>query len=175
MNTLFASAALAAVVAAAGTTVLAGDAVPSSSDKFSIFGQVQDWTIYSDATTGSCLAERTDSFGNAIQMGLTRDREHGYVGVFTTAETDIKSGQEVVIAVDGVLFVGTSTGILSGKLKDGYSGGYVVTNNPNFVTAIAEGRELVAFPERTGSFVVNLDGTKAAIAEIRKCNQTFAG
>lgn len=174
MKKLIASATLAALVTATGSNAIADDAIPSSSDKFTIYGQVQDWTIYSDATTSTCLAERTDSLGNAIQMGLTKDREYGYVGVFTQAETDIQRGQEITIAVDGKVFTGSSTGILSGKLKGGYSGGYVMTNNPNFVTSIAEGRELVAFPDRTGSFAVNLDGTKAAIAEIRACNKSIA-
>ena len=46
----------------------------------------------------------------------------------------------------------------------------MVTNNP-FVNAIANGKELVAFPEQTGVLVVNLTGTKKAIEQIEACNK----
>ena len=134
-----------------------------------------EWTIYADATRGSCLAERVGPEGNVMQMGLTKNQADAYVGVFTPAAMDFDRSQPIQIAVDGRVFEGKSHGIRSRKLGGEYFGGYIVTNNPDLVNAIAEGSELVAFPERRGLFVIDLTGTKAAIEEIRTCTVGLAG
>jgi hypothetical protein len=144
--------------------------IPQSGDVLSMYKKIGEWTIYADETRGSCLAERVDSENNVMQMGITQDGGFGYVGVFTTAELDVEDSQKIAIGVDGEIFVGDTHGIRSKQIKGGsHSGGYIVTNNPDLVNAIANGQILVAFPERTGAFIVDLTGTKAAIAEIRAC------
>lgn len=155
--------------------VLASEVLPSSGDAFTAYSEVENWTIYSDATTGTCLAERADGEGNVLQMGLTKDHGYGYIGVFTTADVKIKSKQDVSIAIDGSVFTGESHGIKSKKLVGDYKGGYILANNPDFIKAIEEGHELVAFPQKTGAFVVDLSGTKRAIEETRKCNMETSG
>ena len=172
MKTLHFPVAAATLVLATVSVALAAnlsDILPSGGDSLSVYGEVEDWTIYSDASRGSCLIERSDANGNVVQMGMTKDLSAVYVGVFTTAHVSIKKSEPIEIVVDGVVFAGEAVGIRSGKLKGNYSGGYVLSNNPDFVTAIAEGRELVAFPEKTGLFVVDLTGTKRAIEEAKKC------
>ncbi len=164
-----------AVFSASAVPTLAQDVLPSSGDSFTIYGEVEDWTIYLDNDRGTCLAERSDIEGNVIQMGLTKDQKYGYVGVFTKADIDTKGRQEIAIAVDGEVFAGESHGIKSKKLGGEYSGGYILTNNPDMVTAIANGKTLVAFPEKTGAFTVDLTGTKRAIEEARKCTQEATG
>jgi hypothetical protein len=173
----YTSTLCAAIFLAATTTAsLASDSpIPKSSDSFSEFSTVEGWTIYADATTRTCLAERTDDMGNAMQMGVTSDHDYAYIGIFTLADIDVENEGDIAIAVDGRIFVGQTTGIKSGKLKGDYSGGYVLTNNPDMVTAIAEGRELIAFPDRPVAFVIDLTGTKRAIEEARKCNAAFSG
>jgi hypothetical protein len=172
---LLASLATTAALAC-GTMVLAQDSpIPQSGDSLSIYKEMDQWTIYSDATRGSCLAERVDSEGNVMQMGLTKDKSAGYVGVFTMAKTDIKKSQPIEIAVDGQLFSGESYGMSSKKLSGDYSGGYVLSNSPDFVDAIANGKELIAFPKKTGAFMVDLTGTKRAIEEIRACTAGLSG
>ncbi|RYH09220.1 hypothetical protein [Tropicimonas sp. IMCC6043] len=171
-TTLIATAMLTVLA----TSGLAEDSpIPKSGDTFTEYGMVEDWTIYADSGTKTCLVERVDDAGNVMQMGVTKDRDYAYVGIFTQADIDVQKEGAIAIAVDGAIFVGTSDGIKSGKLKDGYSGGYVLTNNPEMVTAIAEGYELVAFPERPVAFVIDLTGTKRAIEEARKCNAEIAG
>jgi len=159
-----------AALALAGTAAFA-DPIPQSSDAFSVYAKDADWTIYADASTKTCLGERVGPEGNVIQMGMTQDKGEAYIGVFTKADIGIQDDQPIEIGVDGTIFTGTSRGIVSGELKDGYHGGYVVTNNPDFVNAVANGKELVAFPEKTGVFMVNLDGTKKAIEQIEACNK----
>ena len=110
-----------------------------------------------------------------MQMGLTKDQSAAYVGVFTPAQLDFKRSQPIEIAVDGRIFEGRSEGVRSRNLAGGQSGGYVITNNPDLVNAIADGRTLVAFPNKRGVFEVDLTGTKAAIGEIRACTAGLAG
>jgi hypothetical protein len=143
--------------------------IPKSSDAFTVYGVVDDWTVYADADTKTCLVERSDDQGNVMQMGLTTDRNYAYVGIFTLADIDIKKEQSIAVAVDGAVFFGEAYGIKSKKLQGDYAGGYILTNNPEMVSAIAEGRELIAFPENPVAFIVDLTGTKRAIEEARKC------
>jgi hypothetical protein len=143
--------------------------IPQSGDSFSVYKQMGQWTVYADATSGSCLAERVDDEGNVMQMGLTKNQAATYVGVFTAAEMDFEKEQEIAISVDGQVFLGKSHGIRSKDLAGGQSGGYIVTNNADLVNAIAEGQTLVAFPEKRGVFEVDLTGTKVAIEAIRTC------
>jgi hypothetical protein len=163
-----------AAVACAGIA-WADSPIPKSGDSFTVYEEMAQWTVYADATSGSCLAERVDTAGNVMQMGLTRDQAAAYVGVFTAADMEFKAEQEIAIAVDGQVFVGEVHGIRSKTLSGGQSGGYVITNNPDLVNAIAEGQILVAFPEERGIFKVDLTGTKAAIAAIRACTAGLAG
>lgn len=173
IRTSLIATAMLTVLATSGHTE--GNPIPKSGDDFSEYGMVEGWTIYADADTKTCLAERIDDAGNVMQMGVTKDHDYAYVGIFTQADIDVEKEGAIAIAVDGAIFVGTSDGIKSGKLKDGYRGGYVLTNNPEMVTAIAEGRELVAFPDRPVAFVIDLTGTKRAIEEARKCNAEISG
>jgi hypothetical protein len=167
---------LGALAVLAGSGIAwAESPIPQSGDEMSIYKEMDEWTIYADASRGSCLAERVDSEGNVMQMGLTKDKSAGYVGVFTKAKTDIKESQPIEIAIDGQLFVGESYGMSSKKLAGDYSGGYVLSNSPDFVDAIANGKQLVAFPEKTGVFTVDLTGTKRAIEEIRTCTAGLSG
>lgn len=169
-------AAIAAITLAATALQAASDSpIPSSADSFTVYKEMDMWTIYADADTGTCLAERADDAGNVLQMGLTKDRQLGYIGVFTLADVKIKDSREVEVIVDGKLFLGKSYGIKSKKLKGNYSGGYALTDDPEFVDAVANGHFLVAFPENEGLFVVDLTGTKKAIEETRACNKDIAG
>ena len=58
----------------------------------------------------------------------------------------------------------------SKELQGDYKGGHVLTNKPDMEKVIAEGRELVAFPDTPVAFAIDLTGTKRAIEEARKCN-----
>lgn len=162
-------------VIAMNSVAWAEDPIPESSDNLSVFKQMEEWTIYADATRGSCLAERVDAEGNAMQMGLTKDGTAAYVGVFTPAKVDFKRSDPIAIAVDGKIFEGKSHGVRSKKLAGEQHGGYIITNNPDLVDAIANGSKLIAFPEKLGLFEVDLTGTKSAIDEIRTCTAGLAG
>ena len=157
-------------LAITGSAALAEGPVPESSDALSVFEKDGEWTIYADASRNTCLAERVGVEGNVMQMGIMPNQTEAYVGVFTTGNVQIEPSQKIEIAVDGTIFTGQAHGLVSLGLSEQYHGGYVVSNNPDFVSAIANGRELIAFPNVTGAFMVDLTGTKHAIEEIKKCH-----
>ncbi|MEM8729013.1 MAG: hypothetical protein AAGF79_03765 [Pseudomonadota bacterium] len=156
------------------SVALARDPVPQDTDTFELYGEVEGWKIYKVLELETCLAERVDENGNVVQMGLTKNHKHGYIGVFTQADIDIKNREKVEIDVDGFIYEDRARGIKSRELQGNYSGGYIIVKDENMVTAIAEGQTLTAFPRRTAAFAVDLTGTKAAIEEGRKCNLEMA-
>ena len=158
------AAALIAVVAATGAM---------AESKFTHFGSVEGWNVFLDHEKKSCMIEAKDDFDNVIQMGLTADRSVGYIGVFTKAETNIKKGQKEAVAVllGETLYVGEATGMRGNITKD-YTGGYVLTDDPEIVTAIQKEYTMSVFPEKAYGFTVDLTGTYKAIEMGRECNAT---
>ena len=162
------------IITAATALILSAGA--ASADNFLKFGEVEDWKIFIDQERKSCLIEKQFDTGEVVQMGLTQDRGVGYVGVFTDEETDIKEGEKqlVAIALGENIYIGEAAG-LRGSITKGYSGGYVLSEDPQFVTDIAQQYEMVVFPETSFAFVVDLTGTKKAIEMARTCNQEQLG
>jgi hypothetical protein len=103
-------------------------------------------------------------------MGLTEDKSAAYVGVFTKGETAIKKGETeaVAIAVGENVYLGEATG-MRGNITKGYSGGYVLADDPQFIEDIARQYEMVVFPEKEFAFVVDLTGTLKAIEMVKTC------
>lgn len=163
--TFFQKAAAAAVA-----TVVATGAMAES--KFTHFGSVEGWNVFTDHEKKSCMVEAKDDFGNVVQMGLTKDRSVGYIGVFTKDETDIKKGQKQPIAIllGENLYTGEATG-MRGNITKGYTGGYVLTDDPEVVAQIQKQYEMIVFPEKAYGFIVDLTGTMKAIDMGRECNQ----
>lgn len=73
----------AILVAPTATTGFGKDSpIPKIGDSFSEYGMVEGWAIYSDATTMTCLAERTNEAENVMQVGVTKDHD-GIVRLLT--------------------------------------------------------------------------------------------
>ena len=153
---------LAALVAAA----------PAWADTFEKYGEVEGWKVFIDNDKKSCLIEAVDDVENVVQMGLTEDRGVGYVGVFTKAETDIKRGEKegVAILLGDNLYVGEATG-MKGNITKGYSGGYVLSDDPQFADDLARQKVMIVFPEKSFGFTVDLTGTYKAMEMARECNE----
>lgn len=161
--------ATAAVFSA--TIAMAADPVPPGDDGFSSYGAVEGWNVFVDNEKKSCLIERVEEGKSIVQMGLTADAKFGYLGVFTAGDAGIKKGEksEIFIDIDGVLFSSTSTG-MKGNITEGYSGGYILANNPIFIEAVAKKYMMTVFPGKAGAFQVDLKGTYKAMEMARKCN-----
>lgn len=146
-------------------------ATSAAASNFEKYGEVEGWKVFIDKEKKSCLVEAVDANENVVQMGLTKDRGIGYLGVFTKGETSIQRGEtsEVLILLGENLYVGEATG-MRGNITKGYSGGYVLSDDPQFATDIAQQYEMVVFPESEYAFVVDLTGTRKALDMARTCN-----
>ncbi len=150
------------------TAAFAESPLPKASDDTVEYGKVEGWKIFANNTRRDCFISRMDGPG-AVQMGVTSDQEVGYLGVFTKEDIGIKnsSKSEIFVSIDGNLYVGVATGMEGNQ--DGYSGGYILADNPNFKRDLAKKYTMIVFPETKGAFVVDLKGTYKAMAMGRKC------
>lgn len=149
------------------------DVLPSSDSTFRAWGEESGWNILVDEGRKACLIERVDENANVIQMGLTKDHEFGYFGVFTK-NAEVKNKEDIVLSLGGNLYSAKARGKTK-NLADGYVGGYLLTNNPKFVEDVMKQREMIVFPEETYVWVIGLDGTMKAIEAARKCNMEVGG
>jgi hypothetical protein len=144
----------------------------TAEEKFLKYGEVEGWKVFIDQEKKSCLIEAVDASENVVQMGLTADKSVGYLGVFTKGETTVKAGdtEAVAILIGDNLYIGEAMG-LRGNITSGYSGGYVLSDDPQFAKDIAQQYEMVVFPEKEYAFTVDLAGTKKAMEMARACNE----
>ena len=161
---------------AAGALVAAIAATSAAADNFLKYGEAEGWNVYIDSEKQSCLIERIDEAENVVQMGLTTDRGVAYVGVFVKGATGIQDGEKEAIAIDidGTLYIGQATG-MRGSITKGYSGGYVLSDDPKFVDDIARKEVMTVFPQKEYVFAVSLKGTYKAIEMARQCNKEQMG
>ncbi len=161
------------LTAAATTALLTmGIATSAQANKFTLYGEVEGWRVFVEEDKKSCLIEATDSEENVVQMGLTEDRGVGYLGVFVKGDVDFEDGdtQGVTILIGENLYVGEVTA-MRGNLSNDYSGGYVLSDDPQFAEDIAQQYTMTVFPEKEFGFIIDLSGTKKAMEMARECNE----
>ena len=144
--------------------------LPKASDVLVRYGDdIEGWTVYTNQTRGDCLIVRSDG-PSSVQMGVTADQEVGYLGVFTKQDIGLKNGNtsDIFVSIDGNLYKGVATSA-SGELKGGFSGGYILADDPKFKRDVAKKYTMIVFPETKGTFIVDLKGTYRAMAAGRKC------
>ena len=146
----------------------AEDAIPSKNDVFKKWGQADGWTLYVNETRNDCVAERIDNNGNVLTMGVTSDRELGYIGIFTRADLGLKSGKDTIkVSIDDRMYEGPSRTVT--HLANGYTGGYLLGNRPVFIEDVMKQYEMVVHPGEENSFTISLDGTLKAVEAAREC------
>lgn len=149
-------------------------AAPITWNEMEVIDRPSHWHIGDAAglaeSTRLCRSASDSNGPNSVQMGVTANHEVGYLGVFMKEDIGLQNGNksEIFVSIGGHLYesVATST---SGELKGGYSGGYILTDDPNFKRDVAKKYEMIVFPETEGTFVVDLKGTFKAMAMGRKC------
>ena len=172
MRNLMTFIAATSVAVSCATAVYAQqqNPLPLSTDNLVRYGpDIEGWTVYANKTRGDCLI--VSSFGpGSVQMGVEpADHAIGYLGVFTTLDIGIQNGaSEIFVEIGGKLYAGVVT-TTEGQLKGGYSGGYILTDDPGFKRAVAKQYTMTVFPQTAGAFVVDLTGTYKAMAAGRKC------
>ncbi len=157
------------------SAAIADNPLPKSDEKIAKYGEVEGWSVYTNYTRRNCYIVRFDG-PNAIQMGVTADRNVGYLGVFTKHKIALSDGSQtqVFVSIGGNLYEGVATG-LKGHTQRGYWGGYILTDDPQLKSDLAKKYEMTVFPDTSAAFVVDLTGTYKAMEMGRKCNQEQAG
>ena len=174
MRNLMTLIAATSVALSYAMAAYAENPLPKASDVLVRHGaDIEGWTVWANQTRGDCLI--VHDYGpdaiSAVQMGVTpNDKEIGYLGVFTKVDIGLKNGtkSDIFVSIDGHLYKGVATST-SGELKGGYSGGYILTDDPKFKRDVAKKYTMTVFPETKGVFVVDLKGTYKAMAMGRKC------
>ena len=145
--------------------------LPKDNAEFAKFGEESGWNVFIDKSRNTCLIERVDENSNVVQMGLTPDKEFGYMGVFTKADMEFKDDR-VELLMDNKLYYGDTTAAPP-NLADDYKGGYLLANNPDFVDDVMNRENMIVMPETTFAFEISLAGTKKAIEAARICNASL--
>ena len=128
--------------------------LPLATDVLVRYGDdIEGWTIYANKTRGDCLIVRSDG-PSSVQMGVTANQEVGYLGVFTKEDIGLQNGTQskVFISIDGRHYGGAATST-SGELTRGYSGGYILSDDPNLKRDLAKRYKMTVFPETKAAFV----------------------
>ncbi len=153
---------------AAPFAAAAQDILPTRGDEISNFRSAGAWQIRKNETRGLCFASYKSESGAIVQFGFAEDETAGYLGLFSQRVADVAAEQKIAVLANGNLYVGEATG-MGPSIEDGYEGGYILINNPEFVKDIEVGQELVAFPETPSAYIVDMSGARNALYEVRKC------
>lgn len=162
MSTLAKSLLLGAL--AAGAT--AGAAL-AADGPYVPLGDVQGWHLFINDADQACFMETETDTGLVVQMGSGNDTDKGYLAVFTKDKAEIANDKTHEITFQ--LGPDTFTGKAEMTTRDGYSGGYLLGNNPLLVYDLANADTLVVNPGGKNQFEVSLKGSKAALEAVAVC------
>ena len=173
MNTLTKTIA---VLLLAATPALAADqdVLPVNTDEIAQYRNVGDWVVHENLTRGSCFISRADDAGHLVQIGLTKDNDYGYIGIFQKGVELEEGTNAVAIVVNGNLYVGESKTVAHGA-SDGYQGGYVIANDKQLRLDLEQQKEMIVFPDQPFTVTVKLDRVRNAIYEARECTRKLQG
>ncbi len=174
MNTI--SKIIAVLLLGAATPALAADQdiLPLNTDEIAQYRNVGDWVVHQNITRGSCFISRSDDAGHLVQIGLTRDSDYGYIGIFQKGVELEEGTNAVAIVVNGNLYVGESKTVAHGA-SEGYQGGYVLANDKQLRLDVEQQGEMIVFPDKPFTVTVNLDHVRNAIYEARECTKKLQG
>ncbi len=143
--------------------------LPGSLDKITFYSTIEGWNLFSDEEREACYVERSDDAGNVVQVGLTKNKKHGYLGVFTLADVKINKKEKFDLEINGFTFDGKARGMKSKKLQGDYRGAYFVIKDDNMANALMQEGTMTVFPKKKDAFLVNLTGLNAAVEEAKAC------
>lgn len=154
----------AAAISAGATTLLA-EPQP--------WAQSGNWEILVDPDLGNgCFMQRDFDNGITLQFGAQPAQASGFVAAYNPAWTFIEDGQTGIVRFEfpDVIFEGEVTG----ELRDGIPGGRAIFDNPNLPFEFAKRRSMTIVGKRIGRIEINLDGSLAAIRQVRVCQDQQA-
>ena len=167
------SQALTVVMTLTAAPVLAADedVLPLNTDEIAKHRNVGKWTVHENRTRGTCFISRSDDAGNLVQMGLTKNTEYGYIGIFKKGADVTEEDEMVEVFINENLYVGSARKLVHGASGD-YKGGYIMANDKQVRLDLERAREMVVFPESPYTVTVDLTGgVRNAIYEARECTR----
>ncbi|KPA22984.1 hypothetical protein shim_12770 [Shimia sp. SK013] len=147
------------------------DVLPTKGDAIETFWKAKYWTIFKNASRQSCFIEWR-SENSVVQAGLTMQQDAGYIGAFVTDYDPPEGDHAIGISLNGNLYLGTSTTV-SRTLSGGLKGGYIVFDNPQFVSDLVEAREFIAFQDTSSTVTVKLKTPQNAVNRAQDCMAEF--
>lgn len=171
MNMITKAIALLLLGAASPAVAADQDVLPLNTDEIAHYRDVGDWVVHENRTRGSCFISRTDEAGHLVQIGLSKDSDYGYIGIFQKGIELEEGTNAVAVLINGNLYVGESKALVQGASGD-YQGGYVLAKDDNrkqLRLDLEKQKEMVIFPDKPYMVTVNLDHVRNAIFEAREC------
>jgi hypothetical protein len=171
MNMITKAIALLLLGAASPAMAADQDVLPLSTDEIAHYRDVGDWVVHENRTRGSCFISRTDEAGHLVQIGLSKDSDYGYIGIFQKGIELEEGTNAVAVLINGNLYVGESKTLVHGASGD-YQGGYVLAKDENrkqLRLDLEKQKEMIIFPDKPYTVTVNLDHVRNAIFEAREC------
>jgi hypothetical protein len=170
---------IVAFLLGAATPALAADqdVLPLNSDEIAHYRDVGQWVVHENLTRGSCFISRADPAGHLVQIGLTKDNDYGYLGIFQKGVELEEGTNAVAILINGNLYVGQSKAVVHGASGD-YEGGYVLATGESrkqMRLDLEKQKEMVVFPDKPFTVTVQLDRVRDAIYEARECTKKLQG
>jgi len=166
----------AMMILVAGPAIAANeDILPINTDEIAKYRNVSEWTVYENRTRGTCFISRSDASGNLVQMGLTKNTEYGYIGIFKKGADVTEDDEMVEVIINDTVYVGTAKKLIHGASGD-YKGGYILANDKQVRLDLERAREMVIFPESPYTVSIDLTGgVRNAIYEARECTRKLHG
>jgi len=167
---------IAVLLLGAATPALAADpdVLPLNTDEIAHYRNVGQWVVHENLTRGSCFISRADDAGHLVQLGLTKDNNYGYIGIFQKGIELEEGTNSVAIVVNGNLYVGVSKTVAHGA-SGGYQGGYVIADDKQLRLDLEQQEEMIVFPDQPFTVTVSLDHVRNAIYEARECTRKLQG
>lgn len=141
------------------------DVLPEATDEVERYRAAGDWTVYANLTRKTCFMTRLYDNGGAVQMGLTKDGEYGYIGVFVKGAEVEGDIEDVTALINDNIYTG------KGYPATHLEGGYILANNTKLRYDLGKGEKMVAFPDSGYGVIVDLKAVGNAIFEVRKCTE----
>lgn len=165
---LLSGAAVAFGIVAASMALAADSSVlPTRDDKVETYWSAKYWTVFKNHSRQSCFIEWR-SENSVVQAGLTLSQDAAYLGAFLK-DVEVEQGEQgIAISVNDNVYVGNVTSV-SGTLSGGFNGGYILFDDPRFLSDLEKAREFVAFPGAPYTVKVALKTPKNAIDRARAC------
>ena len=152
----------------------AQNAVPPGNDGFTEWGKSGEWVIFVDNERQTCLIEKFDANRNAVQVGLTKDHDHAYLGLFMPLPAEhMNKKEKIILEVNGEQQV---TNVPRRNTREGveYTGTYIKAADLSFAEGATVAKEVVIFEDdEQMSVVFDLSGGEAAVEAAKECNLTL--